>query len=249
MLTLAGVLIYLIALVVFVPVGWLWQQARSYVPLPQEIQVQQVTGHFWEGAAGVDVVGYPVHLSWSLGSPSLLSLSLPVEFSLATSGSRISGNGVVNSSGDGEVSASGVIDVSEFRSLIEQAGGALIDGSVRIDRLNLAWQEQRLTKADGLGTWDGGLVSWPMGNTRGRADFPPMRATLDSTSNGVSLEVAAQQGDGPAADAEIRWTGMMDLRVYKRMVDLAGQPWSESASPGDVVFRVRQPLIPGSALR
>jgi general secretion pathway protein N len=38
---------------------------------------------------------------------------------------------------------------------------------------------------------------------------------------------------------------MMEIRVFKRMVDLAGQDWSNSAGPDDVVFRVRQPLIPG----
>ncbi|MEP0542532.1 MAG: hypothetical protein ABJC96_06975, partial [Marinobacter sp.] len=88
----------------------------------------------------------------------------------------------------------------------------------------------------------------PMGNNVGQADFPPMRATMDSTADGIALVVSEQGGGGPAADAEIRWNGMMELRVYKRMIDLADQPWPASASPSDVVFRVKQPLIPGGAL-
>jgi general secretion pathway protein N len=68
---------------------------------------------------------------------------------------------------------------------------------------------------------------------------------LDSVQGGIQLLVAEEGGDGPAAAAEIQWTGMLDLRVYKRMVDLAGQPWPDSAAPDDVIFRVRQPLIPG----
>jgi general secretion pathway protein N len=67
-------------------------------------------------------------------------------------------------------------------------------------------------------------------------------------ADGVALVISEQGGDGPAADAEIRWNGMMELRVYKRMIDLADQPWPDSANPSDVVFRVKQPLIPGGAL-
>ena len=136
----------------------------------------------------------------------------------------------------------------EFEDMIRRSGGAVIEGDVTIDHLELSWQDGRLTGADGLGRWAGGRVAWPMGNSVGQADFPPMRATLDSTSDGVALVVAEQSGGGPAAEAEIRWNGMMDLRVYKRMVDLAGQPWPDFASPDDVVFRVRQPLVPGGAL-
>ena len=44
LLTFAGVLIYLLALVVFVPAGWLWHQASAYVALPPEVQVSQVSG-------------------------------------------------------------------------------------------------------------------------------------------------------------------------------------------------------------
>ena len=87
-----------------------------------------------------------------------------------------------------------------------------------------------------------------MGNNIGQADFPPMLATMDSTADGVALVISEQGGDGPAADAEIRWNGMMELRVYKRMIDLADQPWPDSANPSDVVFRVKQPLIPGGVL-
>lgn len=38
----------------------------------------------------------------------------------------------------------------------------------------------------------------------------------------------------------------MNLQVHKRMLDLAGQKWPITALPDDVVFRVRQPLIPGA---
>lgn len=248
LLTLAGVLIYLVALVVLVPAGWLWHQASAHVQLPPEVQVRQVSGKAWSGAAGAVVADYPVRLEWQLGAPSLTGLSLPVSFSLVSSQSSVDGRVRLDWQGNGTLEARGRLVVAEFEDLIRRSGGAVIEGDVSIDQLVLSWQDGRVTGADGVGRWAGGNVSWPMGNSVERAEFPPMRATLDSTAEGVALVVAEQGGDGAAADAEIRWNGMMDLRVYKRMVDLADQPWPESASPDDVVFRVRQPLIPGGAL-
>lgn len=249
LLALAGVLIYVGALVALVPAGWLWQQAQGQVSLPPEIRVGQINGQLWNGVAGLSVADFPVRVEWSLGLPSLSALSLPLDFSLSTAESSVRGDALVSWNGAGEVQASGVIGVSEFEPLIRRSGGAVIEGDVTIERLNLAWADQALTRADGLGRWDGGAVTWPMGNTQGSADFPPMRATLDSSSDGITLVVSEEGGDGPAATADIRWTGMMDLRVYRRMVDLAQQPWPDSAGPGEVVFRIRQPLIPAGALR
>jgi general secretion pathway protein N len=248
LLTLVGVLVYLVALVALVPAGWLWHQAEAYIQLPPEVQVRQVSGKAWSGAAGAVVAGYPARLEWRLGTPSVSDLSLPVSFSLASSQSSFDGRVNLGWQGAGSLDAKGRLAVAEFEDLIRRSGGAVIEGDVTIDRLVLSWQEGRITGADGVGRWAGGEVTWPMGNSVGRADFPPMRATLDSTDDGVALVIAEQGGDGPAADAEIRWNGMMDLRVYKRMVDLADQPWPDSAGPSDVVFRVRQPLIPGGVL-
>lgn len=249
LLVLLGVLIYLGALVTLVPAGWLWQQAQGLVAMPSEVQVRQVTGRLWEGVAGLSVAGFPVRAEWALGAPSLSGLALPIDFSLSTAASSVQGDALISWQGNGELHASGLVGVAEFEPLIRQSGGAVIEGDVIIDRLTLAWSDQVLTQADGLGRWNGGNVTWPMGDNQGSADFPPMRATLDSSPDGINLVVSEEGGEGPAAAADIRWTGMMDLRVYKRMVDLAQQPWSDSAGPDDVVFRVRQPLIPGGALR
>ena len=91
LLTLAGVLIYLLALVVLVPAGWLWHQASAHIQLPPEIQIRQVSGKAWSGAAGAVVAGYPVRLEWQLGAPSLSELAVPVDVLLATSQSSVNG--------------------------------------------------------------------------------------------------------------------------------------------------------------
>ena len=246
LLLLLGALVYLLSLVFLVPAGWVWHQASAYLSLPPQVQVQQVAGKLWDGEAGLVVAGFPLRVDWRLGTPSVTSLEWPARISVESSQSSLNGNVKIGWPASAELDASGRVTVAEFEELIRQSGGAMIEGEVMIDRLNMAWADKRITRAEGLGRWEGGLVTWPMGDQRGQAEFPPMRATMDTTEGGVELTVSEQGGDGPAADATVFWNGMMELRVYKRMVDLAGQPWPDSASSSDVVFRVRQPLVPGA---
>ncbi|MGO1462813.1 MAG: type II secretion system protein N [Marinobacter sp.] len=246
LLVLLGLFVYFGALVVFVPAGWVWHQASAYVSLPPQVQVRQVAGRVWDGAAGVVIAGFPVRVQWQLGWPSITTLEQPVKVSVSSRQSSVSGDIVLGWPENARVNARGKIAVAEFEELIRRSGGAMIEGDVSIDHLTLEWADERIARADGLARWAGGRVSWPMGDQTGRADFPPMKANLDTTDGGLALVIAEQAGSGPAADANILWNGMMELRVYKRMIDLADQPWPDSASPDDVVFRVRQPLLPGA---
>lgn len=245
LLMLVGLVVYFVALLVLIPAGWVWHQASAYVPLPPQIKIQQVSGRLWEGAAGAVVNGMPFRIDWQLGWPSMTGLELPVRVGLQTRASHINGDLLLGWPGDVALNARGLVQVSEFEDLIRQSGGAMLEGEVAIERLEVNWADNRITSARGLGIWAGGTVTWPMGDSTQSAEFPPMEATLDNISGGISLVVAEQGGEGPAAQADILFDGMLEVQVFKRMVDLAGQRWSGAARPGDVVFRVRQPLLPG----
>lgn len=245
LLLLLGVLVFAVTLVIRMPIGWAWHQVSGQLDLPSQVQVRQVSGHLWDGTAKVHLSGFPARLQWHLNWPSFTDLTLPLAFTVSSSQSRLQGLARASWTGNFDVMAEGIVTVAEFKDLIRQSGGAMIEGKVAIDHLNLRWANERLQHAEGIGRWDGGLVAWPMGNQTGQAQFPPMQASLDTVDGGVALDISEQGGDGPAADASILWNGMMEIRVYKRMVDLAQQPWSENSSPSDVVFRVKQPLLPG----
>ncbi|MBZ0334024.1 type II secretion system protein N [Marinobacter sp. AL4B] len=245
LLLLLGVLVFAVTLVVRMPIGWAWHQVSGQIDLPPQVQVRQVSGRLWDGAAKVHLSGFPARLQWHLNWPSFTDLTLPLEFTVSSSQSRLQGLARASWTGNLDVMAEGIVTVAEFKDLIRQSGGAMIEGKVAIDHLNLRWANERLQHAEGIGRWGGGLVVWPMGNQTGQAQFPPMQASLDTVDGGVAFDISEQGGDGPAADARILWNGMMEIRVYKRMVDLAQQPWSENSSPSDVVFRVKQPLLPG----
>jgi len=139
LLVLVGVLVYMGAVIALMPAGWLWQQAQGRVALPPDVAVKQVNGRLWHGVAGLVVAGFPVRADWSLGVPSLLSMKLPIDFSVATEASVIRGDAWVSWQGNGELQASGRVGVAEFENLIRRSGGAVIEGDVTIDRLQLAW--------------------------------------------------------------------------------------------------------------
>lgn len=244
LLLVFGLLVYGITLALWVPAGWVWQQVASQVPLPPEVQVQQVSGQLWGGAASVVVVGYPARVDWRLGWPSVTDPKLPVAINVQTAKSALQGDLTLAWPLVAELNASGHLGIAEFRELIRDSGGAMIEGDVIVDRLSLSWANDRLDSAAGLVRWAGGNVTWPMGNQTGSAVFPPMQGKLDTTNNGMELTIGEQGNSGPAARVDVSLSGLMDIRVFKRMVDLAGQSWAEAASPDDVVFRVRQPLIP-----
>lgn len=246
LLLLLGLVVYLLSLVFLVPAGWLWHQASAHVSVPAQIQVRQVAGTLWDGEAGVVVAGFPLRIGWDLHMPSVTRLEWPAGITIASSQSALNGQVTTGWPARVQLTANGRVEVAEFEDLIRQSGGAMIAGEVMIEGLTMAWADNRITRAEGLGLWDGGLVTWPMGDRRGQAEFPPMQAAMDTTEGGVALTVSEQGESGSAADASISWNGMLELSVYKRMLDLANQPWPDSASPDDRVFRVRQPLIPGA---
>ncbi|SDX64526.1 type II secretion system protein N [Marinobacter mobilis] len=243
LLLILGLITYLVALLIWIPAGWLWQQAAGYVALPPQVRVQAVSGTLWNGAAALRVQGRDVRADWQLGWPS--GAGLPLDLSLETRSSRLQGEVLVGADGSVALDASGQVHVAEFEDLIRQSGGAMLDGDVIIDRLTVTWADNRLAQARGNGHWPGGLVTWPMGTGYQSASFPAMGAVLSQNPDGVTLAISQQGQQEPAAEADVLRSGLLRIRVYKRLIDLAGQPWSGAANPGDVVFRVEQPLLPG----
>lgn len=243
LLLVLGLIGYLVALLVWVPAGWLWQQASGYVVLPPQVRVQAVSGTLWNGAAALRIQGRDVRAGWQLAWPS--GAGLPLDLALETRSSRLQGKVLAGPDGTVTMDASGQVHVAEFEELIRQSGGAMLEGDVIIDRLTVTWADNRLMQASGSGHWPGGLVTWPMGTGYQSAAFPAMEAVLSQNPEGVTLAVSQQGQPEPAAEADVLRSGMLRIRVYKRLIDLAGQPWSGAANPGDVVFRVEQPLLPG----
>lgn len=239
------VLVYLAALLAWLPAGWVWARAEGHVTLPPDLSVRQVSGTLWNGAALVEVQRRPIRASWTLAWPDIMALRLPAAVRLETRASLVEGDLMLGWPDSVMADLSGRLHVPEFADVIRQSGGAILEGDVIIDRLHLSIADQKLDSATGLARWRGGNVSWPMGGQRQSAVIAPMQATLTESADGFLLRVSEQGVAEPAADATLDLNGMLGIRVYKRLVDLAGQSWSGSARPGDVIFQVQQPVLPG----
>jgi len=240
---LLGGLVYLVALVVMVPAGWLWHYLEPRVDLPPQVQVETVAGTLWQGRASLAADVLPLTLDWQLGLPLLSGLSLPVDLAVRSGASLIDGRVEAGLSGNLRFDGSGDIRVADFESLIERSGGAMLEGRVRVQQVTLVLDDQAVVQADGLADWPGGQVSWPMGGRRQQADFPPMQARMAGRDGDLALTIFEQGVTGAAARASVTPAGMMEIEVYHRLLELAGQRWSDAAQPDDVVFRVQQPLL------
>ncbi|WP_111497764.1 type II secretion system protein N [Marinobacter bohaiensis] len=245
-LLVLALLVYAVALVVWVPAGWAWHMGRSAIELPPGVQVERVSGQLWNGAIQGQVMGHSVQAGWQLEGLFADGGFLPLSWQLQTPASRLEGALLVTGRQSGEVSARGRINVAEFSREIRRSGGAMIDGDISVDRLNAALKDGRLTELAGLATWPGGEVSWPQGGGRQSATLPPMQARLvrDPGAGQVDLLISSTTSPDPVIAATLQPDGMMRIELFKRMLDMVNQPWSGSASPGDVVFSVRQRVLP-----
>ena len=208
LLVLLALLVYAVALVAWLPAGWVWNQFGSGTNLPAGVQVQQVSGSLWQGAARLELQRRPVRLAWSLSWPDIIALRQPLDFTVETRGSRVQGDLLLGWPSSVVVDASGQVRVAEFEDLIRQSGGALLEGDVIIDRLRVAAGDGRLQSATGLGRWPGGQVSWPMGDSRQSTVFPAMQATLADTAQGFLLTIG-QEGSAEPSNGRLRPTPAM----------------------------------------
>ncbi|BES72016.1 hypothetical protein RE428_30340 [Marinobacter nanhaiticus D15-8W] len=244
LLTLLGLVVYVVALVFWIPAGWVWHMARDSVPLPPGIAVEQVSGQLWNGAVQAQVLGHSLQVGWHIEGLMDDGAYLPVGLRLQTPQSSLKGKVRLTGINAMELSADGHINISEFSREIQRSGGAMIEGDVNVDALSLAMADGSLARLNGRASWPGGRVTWPMGGSTQSAVLPPMRARVDENQGRIDLEISSANSAEPAISANIQPDGMMQIQLFKRMLDLVNQPWSGNAAPGDVVFSVRQRVMP-----
>ena len=244
LLTLLGLIVYFVALVFWLPAGWVWYMARDSVALPPGVVVEQVSGQLWEGAMQARVLGHSLQVGWHIDGLLDDGAYLPVGWQLRTPQSSLQGEVRLTGINAMELSANGYVDISEFSREIQRSGGAMIEGDVNVDSLSLAMADGSLAQLNGRASWPGGRVTWPMNGATQSAVLPPMRAHVDEKQGRIDLQISSAESTEPTISANIQPDGMMQIQMFKRMLDLVNQPWSGNAAPGDVVFSVRQRLMP-----
>ncbi|WP_148862300.1 type II secretion system protein N [Marinobacter fonticola] len=244
LLTLLGLVVYLVALVFWIPAGWVWHLSRDSVPLPPGVAVEQVSGQLWNGALQARVMGHSLQVGWHIDGLIDEDAYLPVGWRVQTSKSSLQGEVRLTGVNAMALSADGHINISEFSREIQRSGGAMIEGNVNVNSLSLAMTDGSLTQLNGRASWPGGQVTWPMGGSTQSAVLPAMQASVDERQGRIDLQISSADSPDPVISANLQPDGMAQIQVFRRMLDLVNQPWSGNAAPGDVVFSVRQRVMP-----
>ncbi|XOZ34798.1 type II secretion system protein N [Halomonadaceae bacterium KBTZ08] len=248
-----GVLLFLLllvtwaaALVVYLPAGWVWNQAAQQLPVPEAVKVRQVGGTLWSGDAWLTLQGLPLRLSWQLQPGSLIHGFVPLEWRLHSPGSQAEGS--VTAMLDGRVRLllrRARLDMAEVTARDLGVRPLRVPGIVELESFFAVWDPERgLGDFQGRGQWPGGTVTWPMGSQPRQSRMPPLEGRLTSNKGRPELVLMEQGTSAPAVRVLVDAGGRAQLELYKRWINFLGLNFAPKAAPGDIVFRASQQVMP-----
>lgn len=249
LLSLLLVLVWAVSLVVFLPVGWAWQQASPYVRLPPDVRVENVAGRLWGGTAQVRWrQDLSLQLGWTLQLSSLRHGFLPLEWQLSTG--RSSAEGSLTGTRDQQLRfllRRGQFDLEELTRLANidnvQAGGV-----VTLQSLFVIWSEDNgWSEATGRGHWPGGVVTWPMAGQVEQSRLPPLKADMSMQQGDLLVRLQDQAESRTAIALSMPATEpVVEVAIRRHWLDLLGLQFGSGNgnNPDEVVFNVRHSLTP-----
>lgn len=235
-----------VAFLTHLPANWIWSQAQPHVALPPGIKVEAVGGTLWSGSGLVSLStpGLPdktLRLTWSAGLPSFQG-RLPLDWRVESRQSWAEGELMLAAPEQVDIHvARGLISLDEFSDLARR-NGLTLPGSITLQSLRFELAGNRLVEARGTGRWDGGPVTWRMGEQSGSAQFPPLAADLQDQDGGIAVAIETEAEAMPLIDLVVAPDGMVSMAVRRRLLELSGMP-AGNGSPTDTVFRMQQRVL------
>ena len=240
---LLGIISYLSFLVATFPVSLIWTSVSDQLPLKQlQINVKAVSGSIWEGDALVASRGIEGVLTWDVSVSGLFTGKLPVNFAIKSNvgslqtGAKFALNGVELTDTRGNIHLPGLNPLLKRNRLT-------LAGDVKIEHLTLALYDGVLTTANGRFTWSGGEVKYPAGRDIHGGQFPSMVGLINQKSNVTRLTIRDDKSSVDLLDGELDAFGVGTLKVKRRLLDLANEPWPKNSSESDVVFKVKRKIL------
>ncbi len=244
-LFLVATLSYLFALIVYMPVSFAWQNVQNWLPRNElPMRIQQTNGTLWLGEALLQSRFLSGVLSWDLdplnfiNNDSLIKLNFRSDkVSLETHG-RLSSSDLISVEGElkmdlaainpmlkqHRLDLSGVLNVRQLEALIDSGNG-------------------QPREIHGQAKWDGGTVSYPLGRQVQTTVMPPLIGRFAQAGENITLDVSEEASGLLVMQAQLTPEGVVNIQIRKRLLDLAGAPWSGSSEPDDIVFKIQQKVI------
>ncbi|WP_157496713.1 type II secretion system protein N [Hahella ganghwensis] len=244
MFVIAG-LSYFIALVLYMPVSFAWGYVQEWLPLQQlPVKVQQTNGTLWDGEALLSSRQLSGVIDWQLAPQSLITSDSLVNIDFRSDRISLTSQGALRNFEQAELDANLELDLAALNPLLRQHRLNL-SGVLTIQRLSTVvdLNTGKPLELKGQGRWEGGSVSYPMGREVQSTVMPPLVGQITQVGQDISLEVTEEESGKAVMQAQMGPDGVAKIQIRRRLLDLAGAPWSGSSGPDDVVFRIQQKVI------
>lgn len=240
---LVGVISYTSFLIATLPASLVWKYVSPQLPLKAlQLDVKGVSGTVWKGAALLQSRGIEGVLGWDILFSGFLTGAIPVDLELKSNVGTLTTNVRMFSNGIELDDTKGDVNLLSLNSLLKKQRVTL-NGEFKIDRLTIGYFDGAVTAADGLFSWTGGRVEYPAGREIHGNEFPSFTGMLDQKLDITSLTIKDTESSVNAIEAVMDNTGIATLKVTRRLLDLANEPWPKNSSETDVVFKVRRKIL------
>ena len=216
--------------------------APARVILPAAPGLADAQGPWWHGNAAVLYDGAAIgRIFWTLDPLALLRAKIAAHWHFQGAGERLAGH-VAHGFQGFALEASGEVAAATLAGAFA-AYGIDLPGTFAIDELHLRNDAGTLS-ANGALRWSGGPTTYTLARRTRAVDLPAMTATLATQDGTASLEVrSATQGANPSApllEVRLQADGWLRIRLTKRFLALAGNPWPGNAADDDFVIAVAE---------
>lgn len=237
---LVGLISYLSFLIASLPASLVWNYISPQLPLKSlQLNVNGVSGTAWKGEALIASRGVEGVLGWDISFLGLLTGQLPVELELKSNVGALDTTARFFSNGIELSDTKGRINLQSLNPVLKPQRITL-NGTLKIDSLTVGLFDGVVTTANGLFGWTGGRVEYPAGREIHGNEFPSFTGELAQKAGVTALTIKDAESSINAIEGIMDDKGVATLKIKRRLLDLANEPWPENSSPSDVVFKIQR---------
>jgi general secretion pathway protein N len=244
--TIYYIIIFVFSLIAFLlatmPANYLWKNVLApNVNLKSiGLTVDAVDGSVWDGQALLQYKGLSSIVDWDVSVLGMLTLALPVEVIIKSQAGEMLLNARLSPFKSTVVITKADVALAELSPSLRRYKVKL-DGDLMIKDLKVSLDGELLESASGLMSWSGGNIAYPAGRKVHERDMPTFQAKLTTKDSGViHLGVRDENAKFDVIDATLSPEGVALLKVSRRLLDLADEPWPQNSKEQDTVFKVKK---------
>jgi len=244
-LFLVASLSYLLALITYMPVSFVWQYVQNWLPKHElPVQIRQANGTFWLGEVLLQSRFLTGVMSWQFDPLNYISDDPNIKLRFRSDKVTLNTKGMMDGINLVRVNGDLEMDLSVINPMLEQHRLDL-SGVLNVRQLQAVIDVSSGQSKDieGVATWGGGAVSYPLGQQVQTTVIPPLIGKFAQSGENIAFDVSEETSGLLVMQAQLTPAGNVNIQIRKRLLDLAGAPWSGNSDPDDIVFKIQQKVI------